>query len=75
MWQVDNDRHCPWRLEHEFGLKRIDRLLDSVTVSDRPERIRLALPNFAQFGGWLRRLCSRHLWPLSSRPIVRRAGE
>jgi hypothetical protein len=33
------------------------------------------LPNFAQFGGWLRRLCSRHLWPLSSRPIVPRVGD
>ena len=37
MWQAENDRYTLWRLEHEMGVKPIDRLLNSVTVSDRVE--------------------------------------
>jgi hypothetical protein len=25
MWQVDNDKYCLWRLEHELNVKRMDR--------------------------------------------------
>lgn len=39
MWQVDNDRYALWHLEHELGQKPLDRLLNSVTVSDRSPTI------------------------------------
>ncbi len=34
MWQVDSDAYQLWRLQHELGVKRIDRLLNSVTIAD-----------------------------------------
>jgi hypothetical protein len=40
MWQVDNDKYCLWRLEHELNVKRMDRLLNSVTCADRQESLR-----------------------------------
>ena len=74
MWQAENDRYTVWRLEHEMGVKPIDRLLTSVTVSDRVEA-----PSFngldpavaAGLGRSLRRLCS---W-IAMRPIVPQASE
>lgn len=38
MWQVDNDRYQLWRLEQDLATRHIDRLLNSVTVADRPPR-------------------------------------
>lgn len=35
MWQVDNDRYQLGRLEHELGQKSVERLLNSVTTTDR----------------------------------------
>jgi hypothetical protein len=41
MWQVDNDRYQIWRLEHELAPRKMDRLLNIVTESDRSESWRL----------------------------------
>jgi hypothetical protein len=75
MWQAENDRYTLWRLEHEMGVKLIDRLLNSVTASDRAEVPRLAgldlKPMAAGLGRFFRRLCS----PTAMRPIVPRASE
>jgi len=61
MWQVDNDRYHLWRLEHELGLKQVDRLLESVTMADRLESLSPA-PMLARLGRALWRavkgLCS-----------------
>lgn len=35
MWEMDNDRCQLRRLEHELGVWRVDRLLNSVTTTDR----------------------------------------
>ena len=43
MWQVDNDRYYLWQLEHELNAKRIDRLLNSITTTDRLESSSLAM--------------------------------
>ena len=63
MWQAENDRYTLWRLEHEMGVKRIDRLLNSVTVTDRAEAPLLAgldlRPVAAGLRRFLRQLCSR----------------
>lgn len=60
MWQVDNDRYHLWRLEHELGVKQVDRLLNSITAADRLESPSVA-PIFARFGrtlwGFAKRLC------------------
>jgi len=75
MWEVDNDLRTLWRLEHELGRKRIDRLLNSVTTSDRPERFNLARPNIARLAELMRRLWRRR-WPLLPPAlIVRRRAE
>jgi hypothetical protein len=73
MWQVDNDRYILWRLEHEMGIKRIDRLLNSVTATDRaPSLARLDLkPLAGLLGRFFRLLCSR----TAMGPIVPRASE
>jgi len=63
MWQAENDRYTLWRLEHEMGVKRIDRLLNSVTATDRAEAPSLARLNLKPLAGVLgrlfRSLCSR----------------
>ena len=71
MWQVDNDRYTLWRLDHEFGLKRIDRLLDSVTASDRIESPTLSLP----LAGLFRRVFQLLYSWIAAAPIVQRAPE
>jgi hypothetical protein len=71
MWQVDNDRYTLWRLDHELGRKRIDRLLDSVTVTDRIESPTLVLPPASLFRRFFQRLYS---W-VAVAPIVQRAPE
>ena len=75
MWQADNDRYTLWRLEHELGVKPIDRLLNSVTTTDRAEAPLLAGLDLksvaAGLGHFLRQLCSR----TALGPIVRRASE
>ncbi len=75
MWQVDNDRYTLWRLEHEMGVKQIDRLLNSVTTTDRTEGLSFARLNLKPLAGalvrFLRQLCSR----TALGPIVPRASE
>jgi len=75
MWQAENDRYTLWRLEHEMGMKPIDRLLNSVTVSDRAEGTPLIgldlKPVAAGLGRFFRQLCSR----VVPGPIVPRASE
>jgi len=75
MWQVDNDRYALWRLDHELGAPRIDRLLNSVTEADRvqtPSLARMDLKLVATgLGRFFNRLCS---WPATG-PIVPRASE
>jgi hypothetical protein len=75
MWQVDNDRYTLWRLEHEVGVKRIDRLLNSVTETDRTGGPLLGRLDPKPLAGvldrFLRRLCSR----TAMGPIVPRASE
>jgi hypothetical protein len=75
MWQAENDRYTLWRLEQEMGVKPIDRLLNSVTVSDRAEGTPLIgldlKPVAAGLGRSLKRLCS---W-IAMRPIVPQGSE
>jgi hypothetical protein len=75
MWQVDNDRYALWRLEHELGIKPIDRLLNSVTATDRTEGPSLdrvnPKPLAATLARFLRQLCAR----TALRLIVPRASE
>ena len=75
MWQAENDRYTLWRLEHEMGVKHIDRLLNSVTTSDRAEASLLSgldLKSAAVgLGRLFRQLCSR----TAPGPIVPRASE
>lgn len=75
MWQAENDRYTLWRLEHEMGVKPIDRLLTSVTASDRTESPSLdwlnPKPLAAALVRFLRQLCSR----TALGPIVPRASE
>ena len=75
MWQAENDRYTLWRLEHEMGVKRIDRLVNSVTTTDRAEAPLLAgldlKPMAAELGRFFRQLCSR----TALGPIVPRASE
>jgi hypothetical protein len=74
MWQVDNDRYAVWRLEHELGVKPIDRLLGSVTATDREAPLLTRLdpkPVAAGLGRFFRLLCSR----TAMGPIVPRASE
>ena len=75
MWQAENDRYTLWRLEHELGVKPIDRLLNRVTATDRAEAPLLVgldmKPVAAGFARFFRRLCS---WT-APRPIVPRASE
>ena len=75
MWQAENDRYTLWRLEHEMGVKRIDRLLNSVTGTDRAEASLLAgldlKPVADGLGRFFRHLCSR----TAPGPIVPRASE
>lgn len=75
MWQAENDRYTLWRLEHEMGVKPIDRLLNSVTASDRAEAPLLAgldlKPVAAGLRHFFRRFCSR----TALGPIVPRASE
>lgn len=72
MWQMDNDRYALWRLEHEVGVKRIDRLLNSVTATDRMEAPSLARLDLKPVAAGLGRLlCS---WAAMG-PIVPRASE
>ena len=75
MWQAENDRYTLWRLEHEMGVKPIDRLLNSVTASDREDAPLLAGPHLkpldAGLGRFFRQLCSR----IALGPIVPRASE
>jgi hypothetical protein len=62
MWQAENDRYTLWRLEHEMGMKPIDRLLNSVTASDREAPLLAGLdlkPVAAGLGRFFRQLCSR----------------
>lgn len=73
MWQVDNDRYTLWRLEQEVAPNRIDRLLDSVTVADRRERI--VLPGAGRIAAAIRRLVKTICVPLPASPRVRRASE
>lgn len=75
MWQVDNDRYHLWRLEHELGPKQIDRLLDSVTASDRTEAPNLARLSVVPLAGAVRRLLKSLYSPFFSVAIVRRASE
>jgi len=72
MWQVDNDRYTVWRLEHELGVRRIDRLLNSVTEADRTERTSVDLKPLA---GTLARLFGRLCSRPAMGPIVPRALE
>jgi hypothetical protein len=74
MWQVDNDRYQLWRLEHELAARKMGRLLDSVTVSDREQPIRV-LPVARGLAAALRRLAMALYRPLPATPIVRRASE
>ena len=75
MWQAENDRYTLWRLEHEMGVKPIDRLLNSVTTTDRAEAPLLAgrdlRPVAAGLGRFFRQLCSR----TALGPIVPRTSE
>jgi hypothetical protein len=75
MWQAENDRYTLWRLEHEMGVKPIDRLLNSVTASDRAEAPLLGGLDLksvaAGLGRLFRQLCSR----TALGPIVPRASE
>ena len=75
MWQAENDRYTLWRLELELGVKPIDRLLNSVTASDRAEAPLLGGLDLksvaAGLGRLFRQLCSR----TALGPIVPRASE
>lgn len=75
MWQSENDRYTLWRLEHEMGAKPIDRLLNSMTASDRAEAPLLGGLDLksvaAGLGRLFRQLCSR----TALGPIVPRASE
>lgn len=75
MWQAENDRYTLWRLEHELGVKPIDRLLNSVTTTDRAEAPLLAgldlKPVAAGLGYFFRQLWSR----TALGPTVPRASE
>ncbi len=73
MWQEDNDRYALWRLEHELAPKKIDRLLDSVTVSDRAERI--AVPMAGRAAAIIQRVAKTICAPLPAALRVRRASE
>lgn len=75
MWQVDNDRYHLWRLEHELGVKQIDRLLDSVTATDRTEPPSLPRVNVAPLAGLMHRLFKPLYSLLASTHTVRRAPE
>lgn len=73
MWQVDNDRYQLWRLERQLAPKRIDGLLDSVTVADRPERPAFAAAAAERLAAAIRRLAKALYTPLPAATIVRRA--
>ena len=77
MWQVDNDKYCLWRLEHELNVKRMDRLLNSVTCTDRHEPVRLfrirpaaLVAAMVERLGRLQRQVAAAIWRLS--PAARR---
>jgi hypothetical protein len=74
MWQVDNDRYALWRLEQELAPRKIDRLLDSVTVSDREQPVAV-LPVARGLAAALGLLARSLYRPLPATPIVRRASE
>ena len=75
MWQAEDDLYTLRRLEHEVGVKRIDRLLNSVTTTDRAVGLSFAWLNPKPLAGTLarfvRQLCSRP----ALGPIVPRASE
>jgi hypothetical protein len=76
MWQVDNDRYAVWRLEHEVGARqRVDRLLNSVTLSDRAESPTLFRLSHQAVAGLGRRLFGLLYSRAALRPIVPRALE
>ncbi len=76
MWQVDNDRHALWRLEHELGAgQQVDRLLNSVTVSDRADSPSLARSDRKPVVGMVRRLLGLLYSRTALGPIVPRAWE
>jgi hypothetical protein len=74
MWQVDNDRYTLWRLEQQLLPDRIDRLIGSVSVADRPEPLP-ALPIARRAGAAIRRLAQALYPPLPHTPMVRRASK
>lgn len=74
MWQVDNDRYALWRLEQELAPRKADRLLDSVTVSDREPSVPV-LPVARRLMAMVERLAKALYRPLPAAPIVRRASE
>ena len=76
MWQVDNDRYAVWRLEHELGARqRVDRLLNSVTMSDRTESPSLSRLSHKPVAGLVRRLFGLLYSRVAMDPIVPRASE
>jgi hypothetical protein len=59
MWQANNDHYTLWRLAHEHQQESLDRLLNSVTVSDRsPAIVRPLISSLARvanrLANWLR---------------------
>lgn len=75
MWEMDNDRCQFRRLEHELGVRRVDRLLNSVTTTDRIVGLQLPGLSFevvAQAAAG----CRKWLYSLIAAPsMVRRAPE
>ena len=75
MWEMDNDRHQLQRLEHELAVRRADRLLNSVTATDRI--VGLRLPGLS-FGVVVQAAVRCRKWLYSSIAVpsmVRRAPE
>ena len=35
MWPVENNAHLQWRLEHQIRPAKIDRLLNTISTTDR----------------------------------------
>ncbi len=52
MWQGNNDRYHLWSLEHQLPRNKLDRLLNSITETDRQPLFRIRI---APLGTALRR--------------------
>ena len=75
MWQLDNDRHQLRRHEQELSVKRVDRLLNSVTTTDRIVGLRLPGLSFGVVVQTADR-CRKWFYSLVAVPsMVRRAPE